>query len=180
MIRGDSGEAVAGSKHYDIVMVGAGLMGSAVAGVLAEKLPSKSILLLEAGYTSHAVLDGSLPPSNYDLIIPEAFGPLLPELVEDSKLHTTKYDLPGLYSQDMHCWSGDRDCSDSWGSKVPSYQCKVVGGCGVLNGALMQIPVESNFATWPAGWQWNDLKPYFDRVQEVPRYCYSILFTFFV
>eukprot|EP00930_Biecheleria_cincta_P098815 TRINITY_DN90462_c0_g1_i1.p1 TRINITY_DN90462_c0_g1~~TRINITY_DN90462_c0_g1_i1.p1 ORF type:complete len:716 (+),score=97.93 TRINITY_DN90462_c0_g1_i1:50-2149(+) len=140
-------------KSADIIIVGGGLVGSVVASQLAKKLPNKQILLLEAGRISQEAVGGHQKHGNYNGI----------HWGEKGVGQLTQYDIPGNYITGMHCY--DRTCSDSWGKKTPYYQCKVLGGCGVVNGALMQIPHADNFANHPPGWKFHDLKPYYDRIQ---------------
>eukprot|EP00931_Biecheleriopsis_adriatica_P024404 TRINITY_DN15215_c0_g1_i3.p1 TRINITY_DN15215_c0_g1~~TRINITY_DN15215_c0_g1_i3.p1 ORF type:complete len:786 (-),score=115.73 TRINITY_DN15215_c0_g1_i3:47-2404(-) len=154
---------------YDVIVVGGGLVGSTVAAQLVEKLPSSfKVLLLEAGKASQAVLGGSQPPAdphnkiyqsvyeNYNQFFPSG---------DRSKPRFTKYDVPGNYMS-MNGWVGDWSQEDTWGDAVPAYQCRVLGGCGVLNGALHQIPDGEMFDAWPTGWKWSDMQPYFDELKQ--------------
>jgi len=144
------------TSNSDIIIVGAGLVGAALAARLAEKLPSKNILLLEAGRASHASLGGTDPPASWS----RDHWDVWPNL--QTKL--TRYDVPGNY-ETIQCWS--RNCAESWGHLTPFFQCKILGGCGVMNGALAQVPQLENFESWPLGWRTSDLMPYFEDAKSM-------------
>jgi choline dehydrogenase-like flavoprotein len=42
----------------------------------------------------------------------------------------------------------------------------VLGGCGAVNGALMQRPQLGTFEGWPQGWSQQDLSPFLNLVEE--------------
>lgn len=155
-------DATCSDSIPDIVVVGGGLFGSLVAAKLSEQLSDKNILLLEAGKPSHYALGGRKWPSN-------SHGETLlnKDFEKDAEFMAspfTQYDMPGNYNLGMQCSDPPFSCDDSWGSAYPAYQCKVLGGCGVKNGALMQLPAAATFAKFPAGWKYADLKPYMDKV----------------
>eukprot|EP00930_Biecheleria_cincta_P094564 TRINITY_DN8584_c0_g1_i1.p1 TRINITY_DN8584_c0_g1~~TRINITY_DN8584_c0_g1_i1.p1 ORF type:complete len:913 (-),score=94.09 TRINITY_DN8584_c0_g1_i1:62-2800(-) len=146
------------SSEFDVIVVGAGLVGSAVAARVAAKLPaSHKVLLLEAGRASHRSLGGTDPPASWTGSRWETWPGMQNEPL-------TRYDVPGNYEV-LQCWG--RNCPESWGDTVPFFQCKVLGGCGVMNGALVQLPQQENFARWPLGWRGPDLAPYFDAAQSL-------------
>eukprot|EP00930_Biecheleria_cincta_P083921 TRINITY_DN7341_c0_g1_i4.p1 TRINITY_DN7341_c0_g1~~TRINITY_DN7341_c0_g1_i4.p1 ORF type:complete len:689 (-),score=110.68 TRINITY_DN7341_c0_g1_i4:236-2227(-) len=152
--------SAAGSDNAeaDIVIIGGGMVGCIVASQLAEKLPHKQIVLLEAGKPSHHALGGSSPPGNTQ-------GQNWNVNAQSGYQYDpfTRYDVPGNYIGDMHCYDGS--CEDAWGKITGGfYQCKVLGGCGVMNGALMQVPAPDMWASMPFGWQYEDMKTYIDRV----------------
>lgn len=156
-------------EGYDIIVVGGGVVGSVVASELAEKLPEAKVLLLEAGKASHAKLGGSVPPSDWkNLVWPSVwtnYWSFFPS-GDNQKPKFTKYDVPGNY-MGMQSWSQTSGQQDTWGKKVPGYQCKILGGCGVMNGALHQIPNKAMFDEWPDGWKYDDMKQYYDEVERL-------------
>lgn len=155
-----AGRSVVGGAAYDVIIVGGGMMGAAVAARLAEKLPPRArLVLLEAGNTSQSVLGGSEPPASWNR---EAHR--WDTWPGTQGLGLTKYDIPGNYEA-LQCW--DKSCPDSWGGLVPAFQCKVLGGCGVMNGALMQKPSEGNFQNWPEGWRGTDLARYYQLAESM-------------
>mmetsp|Transcript_114824 Transcript_114824/g.364919 ORF Transcript_114824/g.364919 Transcript_114824/m.364919 type:complete len:629 (-) Transcript_114824:49-1935(-) len=145
---------------YDVIVVGGGLVGSVVAARLAEALPTRRVLLLEAGAASQKAVGGQDLPATWNTGAKrwdqwpgaEKFDGL------------TRYDVPGNYEV-LQCW--DKTCSESWGNAVAAFQCKILGGCGVMNGALMQQPNAANFADWPHGWKWDDLSRYFEAARSL-------------
>jgi len=146
----DDGEA------FDIIVIGGGLVGSVVAAEMAARLPQMRVLLIEAGKASQAILGGKDPPASWKSGWKEWPG------MSGSGL--TRYDVPGNYEA-LQCWHND--CDESWGRSVPAFQCRVLGGCGVMNGALMQVPNEANFDAWPAGWKFGDLQRHFQAAQSL-------------
>ena len=149
------------AEGHDVIVVGAGLMGSIVASDLAKRMPDKKILLVEAGAASQSELGGELPPSKWQ------HGQLQKwDLAKSSLLEpVTRYDVPGNYIKGLHCWN--EACRDSWGHELGGIQqCKVLGGCGVMNGALMQLVHPDNFNSWPEGWRAQDLEPFVKRAEK--------------
>lgn len=142
------------SSDADVIVVGGGLAGSALAARLAES-PSLRVMLLEAGKASQRSLGGKDPPATWKGSHWEPW---------KGVTGLTRYDVPGNYEV-MQCWN--RNCPESWGHDVPFFQCKALGGCGVMNGALVQRPHDSSFVHWPPGWQSSDLAPYFEDAQSL-------------
>ena len=146
---------------YDVVVVGAGLMGSIVATDLAKRMPDAKILLLEAGAASQAELGGKLPPSQWQNGELQAWD----STKSAEAASVTRYDVPGNYIKGLHCWN--EACRDNWGHELDGiHQCKVLGGCGVMNGALMQLVHPENFDSWPEGWRAKDLEPFITRATQ--------------
>lgn len=142
---------------HDVIVVGAGLTGSVVISRLAELRPSATILVIEAGLGSPQVLPGeNLPPGFWQGQEYKQWD------FRPSQLSLTEYDVPGAYPV-MPCW--DRSCPQAW-SQVPGFQCKVLGGCGTMNGALMQRPAPQYFSSWPEGWQWPDFETHFQTITQ--------------
>lgn len=65
------------------------------------------------------------------------------------------------------CSAGGEIVQSRGAIPFPFFQCKVLGGCGVMNGALVQLPQQENFAHWPVGWRGPDLAPYFEAAQSL-------------
>jgi choline dehydrogenase-like flavoprotein len=140
-----------------VVVVGAGLVGSVVVAKMAEALPGDfRILVLEAGKASHFALGGTEAPASVG-----ADGQW--QVWSPGLENVTRYDVPGNYPV-QQCWA--RDCEHAW-QGVPGFQCKILGGCGVMNGALTQVPQSGCFASWPSGWQWSDLEHHMAAAEEL-------------
>lgn len=142
--------------RYDVIVIGGGHVGTGVAARAAALLGGRRVLLLEAGGPAHYALGGRSPPGWW------VGGSWEPWSVPAGS-EVDRYDIPGNYPV-MQCW--DLNCSESWGrDKFPAFQCKILGGCGVMNGALMQRPPARTFEAWPAGWKLEDMSPYLDEVE---------------
>ncbi|CAE7212756.1 betA [Symbiodinium natans] len=118
-------------------------------------MPDKTILLVEAE------LGGELPPSQWQQGRLVAMG-----LFRSKYLGSlTRYDVPGNYAKGLHCWNDM--CRDNWGFELGGiHQCKALGGCGVMNGALMQLTHPANFDSWPEGWRAQDLQSFVRMAQR--------------
>lgn len=140
------------SGSYDMIIVGGGAAGA----ILAAKLrlasgDKKRILVIEAGGPTSAAIGGTdfppwLPPDRSDLTI---------------------FDVPGEYSQMAFMPLGQ---PYQLTETMFTYQGIGLGGNAMFNGMLFQTNPPAVFdASWPAGWQWADMAPYFERVrQRVP------------
>ena len=60
-----------------------------------------------------------------------------------------------------------------WGNEVESLgrmltygRGRGVGGSSSTNGAVAMRPEPADFATWPAGWSWDDMLPYLNTVEN--------------
>eukprot|EP00928_Gymnodinium_smaydae_P026825 TRINITY_DN20945_c0_g3_i1.p1 TRINITY_DN20945_c0_g3~~TRINITY_DN20945_c0_g3_i1.p1 ORF type:complete len:864 (+),score=107.60 TRINITY_DN20945_c0_g3_i1:151-2742(+) len=148
------------ASAFDVIVVGGGLTGSVIAAQLAKELPNKKVLLLEAGRTSQAALNGTDPPA--------AWNREKRRWERWQGVHgLTRFDVPGNYPV-LNTWSDQGGYAWSFdfvGRGV--YQCKVLGGCGVMNGALSQIPSQEMFEHWPKGWRHADLQPYYEKVLKL-------------
>jgi cellobiose dehydrogenase (acceptor) len=140
------------SGSYDAIIVGGGAAGA----ILATKLRlasggRKRILIIEAGGPTSAAIGGTdfppwLPPDRTDLTI---------------------FDVPGEYSQIAFMPFGQ---PYQLTETKFTYQGIGLGGNSMFNGMLFQTnPPEVFDASWPGGWHWTDVEPYFERVrQRVP------------
>jgi choline dehydrogenase len=127
---------------YDVIVVGAGSAGCALAARLSEN-PNRSVLLLEAG-------------PDY---------PDLEHLPDDLKYgHTRAGETRGA----PHNWSLTGTINDVQGP-IHVAQGKVVGGSGAINGQVFLRGLPDDYDTW-ASWgndEWTYLKvlPYFRKME---------------
>ena len=137
---------------YDAIIVGGGTAGAIVASKLRlASGGSKRILIIEAGGPTSADIGGA------------AFVPWLPSGRKD----LTIFDVPGEYSQMAFQPLG----APYQLTETPfTFQGIGLGGNSMFNGMLFQTNPSQVFdRSWPAGWHWADMAPYFDRVrQKVP------------
>jgi choline dehydrogenase-like flavoprotein len=137
---------------YDVIIVGGGAAGAIVAAKLQRASGgNRRILVIEAGGPTMAAIGGT------------AYPPWLPSDRRD----LTMFDVPGEYSQIPYTPFGTPYQLTETGF---TYQGIGLGGNSAFNGMLFQTNPPATFdARWPAGWQWKDMQPYFDRVrQNVP------------
>ncbi len=137
---------------YDAIIVGGGTAGAIVAAKLRMASGgSKRILIIEAGGPTSAAIDGTafpvwLPPGRTDLTI---------------------FDVPGEYSlMAFQPLGAPYQLTET----AFTFQGIGLGGNSMFNGMLFQTNPSQIFdRSWPAGWHWSDMAPYFDRVrQRVP------------
>jgi len=137
------------SGRYDTIIIGGGTAGVIVAAKLqAASAGRKRILIIEAGGPTAASIGGTdlppwLPPDRNDLTI---------------------FDIPGQYSTLAFMPLG----APYQLTNTPfTYQGIGLGGNSMFNGMLFQTNPPLVFdRSWPAGWRWNDMSPYFDRIRE--------------
>jgi choline dehydrogenase-like flavoprotein len=144
---GDSVDHATG--RYDAIIIGGGTAGVIVAAKLRiASGGTKRILIIEAGGPTAAAIGGTdfppwLPPDRTDLTI---------------------FDVPGEYSQIANMPLG----APFKLTNTPfTYQGIGIGGNSMFNGMLFQTNPPLVFDRfWPAGWHWDDIRPYFERVRE--------------
>ena len=146
-----SGQSVIQSTgSYDAIIVGGGTAGA----IVATKLQTagggrKRILIIEAGGPTSAAIGGTdfppwLPPDRTDLTI---------------------FDVPGEYSQMAFMPLGKPYQLTETGF---TFQGIGLGGNSMFNGMLFQTNPPAVFdGSWPAGWHWADMQPYFARVRSL-------------
>jgi choline dehydrogenase-like flavoprotein len=135
-----------------MIIVGGGAAGAIVAAKL--RLASggkKRILIIEAGGPTSAAIGGT------------DFPPWVPSDRND----LTIFDVPGEYSQIAFMPLGQ---PYQLTETMFTYQGIGLGGNSMFNGMLFQTNPPAVFdASWPAGWHWSDMAPFFERVrQRVP------------
>jgi len=135
-----------------VIVVGGGTAGAIVAAKLRQATSgSKRILIIEAGGPTTAAIGGA------------AFPAWLPAGRSD----LTIFDVPGEYSLMAFQPLGAPYQLTETGF---TFQGIGLGGNSMFNGMLFQTNPSQVFdRSWPAGWHWSDMAPYFDRVrQRVP------------
>lgn len=119
--------------EYDYIIVGSGSAGSVLANRLSED-PATSVLLLEAGGNENIISD-----------IPVAY-----QLLQKTKLDWSYHTEP----QRQACL-GMSSRRSFWP------RGKVLGGTSVLNVMLYTRGNPNDYNSWPRGWHWPDVFPYF-------------------
>lgn len=120
-------------SEYDYIIVGSGSSGSVLANRLSEN-PHHSVLLLEAGGNDNLISD-----------IPIAY-----QLLQKTKLDWSYQTQP-----QRHACFGLKGRSSFWP------RGRVLGGTSVLNVMLYTRGNPNDYNTWPDGWRWTDVYPYF-------------------
>jgi cellobiose dehydrogenase (acceptor) len=138
--------------RYDAIIVGGGTAGAIVAAKLRRASGgSKRILVIEAGGPTSAAIGGT------------ALVPWLPAGRRD----LTIFDVPGEYSlMAFQPLGAPYQLTET----EFTFQGIGLGGNSMFNGMLFQTNPSQVFdRSWPAGWHWSDMAPYFDRVrQKIP------------
>ena len=133
---------------YDAIIVGGGTAGTIVAAKLRLATGGrKRILIIDAGGPLAASIGGGARP----------------QWLPSNRNDLTIFDVPGDYSQIAYMPLG----VPYQLTEVPfSFQGIGLGGNAMYNGMLFQTnPPEVFDRSWPAGWKWADMSPYFDRVR---------------
>ncbi|XP_043495262.1 neither inactivation nor afterpotential protein G [Polistes fuscatus] len=126
------------NSYYDYIVVGAGTTGCVIASRLSD-LTNTTVLLVEAGgyFNWMSVM------------------PLMAPLMQGSSLdwayktETQKFSSLGLWSHQQ-----------SWP------RGKGLGGSGQINYLVHSFGRSDDYKTWPKGWSYGDLIPYFKKVME--------------
>lgn len=127
-------------ESYDYVVVGAGSSGCIVAARLAQANIG-SVLLIEAG---------DLAENNPETLSADGF---------------------------IHAFANDNVIWDRM--SAPQNHCnnrslylgsgKGMGGSGSVNGMVYTRGDKQDFAQWPKGWHWQNVEPYFEKIEKTLR-----------
>lgn len=129
------------AQSYNIVIVGGGAAGCVLAARLSER-PSCRVLLLEAGE--------DLPPGKEPGDVTDLY---------PTSYFNSRYFWPGLKAR----WRADA-------GETPFPQARVIGGGGSVMGMVALRGVAGDYDRWrdagAAGWGWQDVLPYFNRLER--------------
>ena len=134
---------------YDAIFVGGGTAATIVAAKLRLATGGrKRILIIDAGGPTSATIGGAARPQR----------------LPSNRSDLTIFDVPGEYSQIAYMPLGHAVSTH----RVPfSFQGIGLGGNSMYNGMLFQTNPAAVFdSSWPSGWHWADMAPYFDRVRK--------------
>ena len=135
-----------GAPEYDVIVVGAGSAGAALAARLADN-PNRSVLLLEAGPV-------------YDRVDE------IPKVLRDGTVIGASY--PGS----PYSWSFRGELFPGMTTTIP--RGKVFGGSSSLNGCYFIRGVKDDFDRWAAAgndkWTFEEVLPYFRRCETDADY----------
>ncbi|KYR02760.1 choline dehydrogenase [Tieghemostelium lacteum] len=138
-------------SYYDFIVVGSGVAG----GIIVDRLSAQgyNVLLLEAGGPSIAELDGMEYVGTKGTFNPTT-------MTYKPQRPITKAEVP-LY------WQTISGIGEKWDIKGAGVG-KMIGGSGTHNGMVYQRGVDDDYNNWNVtGWAWNDMLPYFKKVETV-------------
>lgn len=128
------------NETFDYVVLGGGSAGCLVAAELSAD-PDAQVLLLELGDRSEANPE-TLSSDGYKY----AF-------INDA-LMIDRFSVP-----QAHCGQ----------QRLLMASGKGIGGSGAINGMVYTRGAREDYSQWPRGWQWEDIGPDFDAIEQVLR-----------
>ena len=127
-------------EAFDYIVVGGGSSGCIVAAELAND-PSNRVLLLESGPAAEEHPE-TLIASGYK----EAF-------INDAVMGE-RFSVPQAHSARQRLFAGTGT---------------VMGGSGSVNGMVYTRGSREDYAEWPEGWRWDDVRDDFDAIERILR-----------
>lgn len=125
------------NQRYDYIVVGGGSAGCIVAARLAQE-SSARVLLLEAG---------EIAENNPDTLTADGF----------------KYS----FANDKVMWDRMSVKQEACGGRhIYNGTGTGMGGSGSVNGMVYTPGDKHDFAQWPEGWHWDDVAPYFEKLEQ--------------
>lgn len=130
-----------GTREIDILIVGGGTSGAALAGIIARDT-DLSVVLLEAGPDYGPLAAGHWPA----------------ELLDARQ-------LPGT-----HDWGYSGIAHAMQEKPIPFDRARVIGGCSAHNGCVALLGHRRDYDAWAemgnTGWGWEDVAPAFERAKK--------------
>lgn len=147
---------------YDYIVVGSGAAGAIIATRLAKASPYNKVLVIDGGIPSQSSVGGT------DFVAPSYSFNSQGEAVFNRPL--TRYDVPAFTYSATADFPGSPTPVyplDSTNGPVKTFS-KLLGGNSVHNYMVWTRMTPKSLNNWNlTGWSYNDLLPYFKRVEDV-------------